>query len=118
MITKITHKPDEDDPTEGLNSIYTTSGASYTFGHAVLPTVASVRIDSNGIDITQDADITIKGRKLSKILEGIEARLALLHPNIKLESEFRELQDLGNRYRELEQRLQSQLKVWDVLKNE
>lgn len=77
-----------------------------------------VRIHGQGIELDEDADIVIKGKKLSEVLAGIETRLGLLTANTKLESEFEELRALGERYRELERQLNQQLQTWDILKRE
>jgi hypothetical protein len=62
-------------------------------------------------------DITIKGRSLSKILDGIEQRLALLHPNEQLENKWEELKELGDRYRELEAEIIARQAMFNTLKN-
>jgi hypothetical protein len=77
-----------------------------------------VRIHGQGIELDEEADIVIKGKKLSEVLAGIETRLGLLTANPKLESEFEELRALGERYRELERQLNQQLQTWDILKRE
>jgi hypothetical protein len=50
------------------------------------------------------------------MLEKIDERLAILHPNPKLEDKWDELKELGKRYRELEQELIEKEKVWAILK--
>ena len=50
------------------------------------------------------------------MLEKIDERLAILHPNPKLEDKWDELKELGKRYRELEQELIEKEKVWTILK--
>ena len=62
-------------------------------------------------------DITIKGKSLSKILDGIEQRLALLHPNEQLENKWEELKELGDRYRELEAEIIARQAMFNTLKN-
>lgn len=62
-------------------------------------------------------DITIKGKSLSKILDGIEQRLAILHPNERLENSWEELKELGNRYRELEAEIIAKSEMFKTLKN-
>ena len=65
----------------------------------------------------ENADIVINKRSLTKILSGIEDRLGILTTNPALESNFIELRELGDRYRELEQKYLEQTKVFDILKN-
>lgn len=63
-----------------------------------------------------EGDVTIKGKSLTGMLEKIEERLAILHPNIELEDKWDELKELGKRYKELEQELIEKEKVWAILK--
>ena len=62
-------------------------------------------------------DITIKGKSLSKILDGIEQRLAILHPNKRLENDWEELKELGERYRELEAEIIAKEEMFKTLKH-
>lgn len=62
-------------------------------------------------------DITLNGKSLTKILDGIEQRLAILHPNEKLEDRWQELKDLGQRYRELEAEIISREEMFKTLKD-
>lgn len=64
----------------------------------------------------KDADIEINGESLIAMLKRIEERINLLTVNHKLESEWEELRELGNQYRELEQRIKDKLETWDKLK--
>jgi len=77
-------------------------------------------LKGNSLSVKGNADfegeVTIKGKNLSDILEKIEDRLAILHPNEKLEDKWDELKELGKRYRELEQELIEKERVWAILK--
>ena len=77
-------------------------------------------LKGNSLSVKGNADfegeVTIKGKNLSDILEKIDERLAILHPNPKLEDKWDELKELGKRYRELEQALLEKEKVWAILK--
>jgi len=64
----------------------------------------------------KNADIEINGESLIAMLKRIEERINLLTVNHKLESEWEELRELGNQYRELEQRIKDKLETWDKLK--
>ena len=72
------------------------------------------------LNVTGDAkfegEITMKGIKLSETLAKIEERLAILHPNPKLEDKWDELKELGKRYKELEAEIIEKEKVWAILK--
>lgn len=63
-----------------------------------------------------DGEVTIKGKNLTDMLEKIEERLAILHPNEKLEDKWDELKELGKRYKELEQEIIEKEKIWTILK--
>ena len=67
-------------------------------------------------DAEIDGDIKIKGKSLSEAIENIEKRLAILHPNEKLEEKWEELKALGERYRELEKDILEKEKIWNMLK--
>ena len=73
-------------------------------------------------DTKFDCDVNIKGKlnlngkDITDILDKIESRLAILHPNIKLEDKWDQLKELGNRYRELEQEIIEKEKIWEILK--
>ena len=77
-------------------------------------------LKGNSLSVKGDAEfegeITIKGKKLSDMFEKIEERLAILHPNPKLEDKWDELKELGKRYKELEQEIIKKEKVWAILK--
>ena len=76
-------------------------------------------LKGNSLSVKGNADfegeVTIKGKNLSEMLEKIDERLAILHPNPKLEDKWDELKELGKRYRELEQELIEKEKVWAIL---
>ena len=61
-------------------------------------------------------DISIKGKSLSKTLQRIEERLAILHPNEALEEKWENLRGLGKAYRELEVEILEKEKAWAILK--
>ena len=63
-----------------------------------------------------DGEVTIKGKNLTEMLEKIEERLAILHPNEKLEDKWDELKELGKRYKELEAEIIEKEKIWAILK--
>ena len=77
-------------------------------------------LKGNSLSVKGNADfegeVTIKGKNLTDMLEKIDERLAILHPNPKLEDKWDELKELGKRYRELEQELIEKEKVWAILK--
>ncbi len=98
-----------------LNSpIWNTTSDNYTISadHSTgLYTNTSGKLSLNG----KDADIVINGESLVAMLKRIEERINLLTVNHKLESEWEELRELGNQYRELEQRIKDKLETWNKL---
>jgi len=67
-------------------------------------------------DAEFEGDVKIKGRSISEMFEKIEARLAILHPNEKLEEKWEELKKLGDAYRALEKDILEKEKIWNTLK--
>lgn len=88
-------------PWNGTNPIWTTT-----------PTTP---LKING-DAEIEGDLKVKGKNLSEVIENIEKRLAILHPNEKLEEKWEELKALGERYRELEKDILEKEKIWDIIK--
>ena len=70
------------------------------------------KINLNG----EGADIVVNGESLIGMLHRIEERLNILTPNPKLETEWAELQALGEQYRKLEQHIRDKQATWDRLK--
>ena len=71
---------------------------------------------SGKICLTGDeADIEINGKSLIDTLDAIEQRLNILTPNLELEAEWEELKELGNQYRDLEQRIKAKQDTWNKL---
>jgi len=67
-------------------------------------------------DAEFEGDVKLKGKSLSETLDKIEQRLAILHPNEKLESKWEKLKELGDAYRALEKDILEKEKIWDTLK--
>ena len=82
--------------------------------------IADPSLKGNSLSVKGDADfegeVTIKGKSLTGMIEKIEERLAILHPNPKLEDRWDELKELGKRYKELEAEIIEKEKVWAILK--
>ena len=66
-------------------------------------------------DANFEGDVKIKGKNIIELIDNIEKRLAILHPNEKLEDKWEELKDLGIRYRELEKEIVEKEKIWAIL---
>jgi hypothetical protein len=92
------------------------NGTSTSFGTIS----ADSSLKGSTLKVKGDADfegeVTIKGKSLTCMLEKIEERLAILHPNEKLEDKWDELKELGKRYKELEAEIIEKERVWAILK--
>jgi hypothetical protein len=103
----------------GFNYSNTTIGSGagvYTIGSAVganWNNTASGVMDLQG----ENADIKINGKSLVDTLTALEERLNILTPNPKLEAEWDELRELGERYRELEKQCKEKAEMWKKLKS-
>ena len=90
----------------GLNWATTVNTNTNIEGHAL-----HVRGDANF-----EGNLTIKGKSIVDSLEKIEEKLAILHPNEKLEAKWDELRELRNQYIKLETEIKEKEKIWDILK--
>lgn len=85
-------------------------------------TLGDYKISAGGdsLNVSGDAnfqgDIKLKGKSLSEVLDNIEQRLAILHPNPKLEEKWEKLKELGDEYRRLEKEILEGEQIWDILK--
>lgn len=69
-----------------------------------------------GGDAEFEGDVKIKGKSLTKLIDNIEKRLSILHPNEKLEEKWEKLKTLGDQYREMEKELLHAEEMWKILK--
>ena len=82
------------------SSLYNTAVPSYSWG--TLNPANKVNIHGNGIELDADADITIGGRSMKKLLEGIEQRLGILVPDPKKLERYEALKQAYEHYKTLE----------------
>lgn len=90
------------------------SSSTYSYNN-ITTASASVNIGQDGIKMAKECDITLGNLSLKSFMENIEKRLAILSPNPILEKEWEELQQLGDRYRALEQQIEEKMKTWNIL---
>jgi len=97
--------------------VLTSNGTNTSWANISLadPDIKGSTLKVNG-DADFDGEVTIKGKSLTDMLDKIEERLAILHPNPELEDKWDELKELGKRYKELEQEIIEKEKVWAILK--
>jgi len=67
-------------------------------------------------DANFEGDVKIKGKSIIDLINNIEQRLAILHPNTELENKWEDLKKLGDMYRQLEQEIIEKEKMWAILK--
>ena len=91
------------------NTIYTTSGTASS-PWSVQKTSTKITLEG------ADADIEINGVSLWKTMQEIANRLNIMQTNPELEVEWRELRELGDQYRKLEQHILDKQATWDRLK--
>ena len=84
----------------GSSGLYNTTGPTYSWNTLNQPN--KVHITGAGIEMDEDADITIGGRSMRKILEGIEQRLSILVPDPKKLEHYEALRQAYEHYRTLE----------------
>ena len=75
---------------------------SGTYSWNTLNPSHNVNIHNGGIDLDANADITIGGRSMKKMLEGIEQRLSILVPDPKKLERYEALQRAYEHYKTLE----------------
>ena len=96
---------------------YTTTGTSgagtYNWNNT---TPTTVQINTDGLTMANGTDITIGGKSLTKAIEQIEERLAILHPNPALEERWDQLKELRQQYIEMERDLLEKDKLMKILK--
>jgi len=91
------------------NTIYTTNGTTSSPWATYNP---SSKITLDG----PDADIEINGVSLWTTMQEIANRLNIMQTNPELEVEWKELRELGEQYRKLEQHILDKQATWDRIK--
>lgn len=88
-----------------------------TIGSTVMadPNIKGASLQVHG-DAEFDGNVTIKGKSIVELIENIEKRLAILHPNEKLEEKWEKLKKLGDEYREMEKEILHAEEMWKILK--
>jgi hypothetical protein len=102
----------------GTGYTYTTNTTSPWIANGITGTNPAMVVNQSGtIEIKgEDADIKINGKSMKTWMEAVEERLNMLTPNPKLEKDWDELQELGERYRALERKCKEKAQMWAALK--
>jgi hypothetical protein len=125
LYSTITSAPTTFGPNvSGVNTVLGGTGYTYTT-NTTSPWIATgtninpaMMVSQGGsIEIKgEDADIKINGKSMKTWMEAVEERLNILTPNPELEKDWDELQELGERYRALEQKCKEKAQMWAALK--
>jgi hypothetical protein len=101
----------------GTGYTYTTNTTSPWIATGTNINPAMMVSQGGSIEIKgEDADIKINGKSMKTWMEAVEERLNILTPNPELEKDWDELQELGERYRALEQKCKEKAQMWAALK--
>lgn len=104
--------------TDNMNSGYSDDG--FTINLDNYSDSITVSSDWNwhnkGIQVDEDADITLGNKSLKEFMSNVEERLAILKPNPELEDRWEELKELRNKYVKLEKELINKELMWEKLK--
>jgi hypothetical protein len=93
-------------------TVQSTSAGTTTVNHPWTVQKSSTKIKLDGAD----ADIEINGVSLWKTMQEISNRLNIMQVNPELETQWRELQELGERYRKLEQHILDKQATFDRIR--
>jgi hypothetical protein len=105
----------------GSSGLYWGAGQALTtstgWGNITLsePALNGATLSVKG-DANFEGEVSIKGKNIADMFAKIEERLAILHPNPKLEDKWDELKELSKRYKELEAEIIEKEKMWAILK--
>jgi hypothetical protein len=105
-------------PVYTINTIGTgnvANGSSWNYTTVADPNLKGASLKVHG-DAEFDGDLKVQGKSLMELLDNIEKRLAILHPNKKLEEKWERLKSLGDMYRELEAEIIEKEEIWSILK--
>jgi len=97
-----------------------TNGSSGSYNWGTTSNTVNTSLSGATLHVKGDADfegeVSIKGKNIADMFAKIEERLAILHPNPKLEEKWERLKSLGQMYRELEAEIIEKEKIWAILK--
>lgn len=89
--------------------LYSSTNTQYNYNNS------KIFLNQDGIQLDPECDIQLGRHSLKDFMERVEERLAILTPNPKLEKDWTELKELGDKYRQLEKEITEKMKTWDIL---
>lgn len=100
--------------------IYITNTGTSTLSYPYATDTMSVDQTARTLKVQGSAEIDGKlivgGKNIGEVLEKIEERLAILHPNTELEEKWENLRGLRKMYMELEAEIIEKEKIYNILK--
>jgi len=108
-----------------VNPISSGSSGQYLYSNGTGPAwndtiTISTHQTPTTLQVKGDADfegeVKIKGKSLNDTLDKLEERLAILHPNERLEEKWEKLKELRKQYMELEADILEKEKIMEILK--
>ena len=100
----------------GTDYVYTTASTIDPYSDVIIGNSGNgTKLQVKG-DAEFEGDIKLKGKSLDETLTRIEQRLAILHPNEKLEEKWENLRELRKLYMELEAEIIEKEEIWKILK--
>jgi hypothetical protein len=106
-------------PIGGLGSFSLTTAIQ-----GVMPMSDQVSINSDGIQLHDNADLTIGDQSFKEfvkstndLLQRMSERINILTVDPRLEQQWKELSELGEKYRQLENEILEKMKIWNQLKS-
>lgn len=105
----------------GANNIFiTTNTGTISPNWSITDTLTLGPLQPTPLKVHGDAEIEgnlkLGGKNINELLDKIEERLAILHPNTELEDRWEELKELSKRYKELERDIIEKEKIYNILK--
>ena len=99
----------------GTGQYFYPNGTNWTDTISISQDMSPNTLQVNG-DANFEGDIKLKGKSLNDTLSKIEERLAILHPNERLEEKWAKLKELRKQYQELETDILEKEKIVEILK--
>lgn len=106
----------------GINNVIISNntGTITPYWGSINDTLTLGQIHTLPLKVQGDAEIEgnlkLGGKNINELLDKIEERLAILHPNTELEDRWEELKELSKRYKELERDIIEKEKIYNILK--
>lgn len=111
--------------TNNTGTIPTGASGQFLYSNSTSPAwndtiTLSTILTPNTLQVKGDAEfegeVKVKGINLSDTLAKLEERLAILHPNERLEEKWAKLKELRKQYMELETDILEKEKIMEILK--